>query len=228
MAYYNQLSHAIGSDIQVNRGNSDAVQGTLISIQSGHLVLKTKDSLVYVNTSHIKNITEIAKQKSSHLSKRTPHFIKASSFHDVMHQLRLHVVQIHRAGSRNLEGVLAEVTNDHVLLVVKKEIVRIPLSNIKSVSVSHKSTGQSNRIDHQRSSNKSGNKSSMSGNRSEHKSGGNSSPLSKQQHASPMKSGMHSGSMTSHDIRNTSSKEGTKRIKRFISPRYDTRRKKRR
>ena len=58
----------IGKTVKINRGGPESIVGRLIAVHADYIVLLTKDGIVYVNTAHIKSITE---GKSSHTTGRT-------------------------------------------------------------------------------------------------------------------------------------------------------------
>ncbi|KZE81699.1 hypothetical protein AV654_10265 [Paenibacillus elgii] len=155
----------IGSEVKINRGGHDAITGKLIGVHSNYVALSSEDGAVYVNTTHVKSISQSPNQKSSGTNGSITTHIKASSFNALLHELRHNFVKINRGGPEKLEGIISDVTSDHAIVIINNELIRVPLFHIKSVTVGLKSRG-----------NKNGNKSrNTNGNA---KSGGNKSSKS--------------------------------------------------
>jgi spore coat protein B len=166
---FNHLENLIGKTVRINRGGPDSYSGKLLSIHSDYLVLQTEQSVLYINTSHVKSVTEMP-GGSYKFDDYDPDYVSADNFHSLLQELRHKFVQIHGGGPEKIEGFLAEVNDDYLMVVVKNEIVRVPTFHIKSVSVSTKSNkSSSNR------SGGSGSSGDKSGNKSGNKSGSNQS-----------------------------------------------------
>lgn len=168
MAEHSTFKSLIGSEVKINRGGPDAVTGKLIGIHPNYVALSTEDGAVYVNTTHLKSISQSPDQKSSGTIGSVTTHIKASSFNDLLHELRHNFVKINRGGPKKLEGVVADVTSDHVIVIINNEPVRVPLFHIKNVTVGLKSRGDKNR-----------NKSGKANGNATAKSGGNNNKSSR-------------------------------------------------
>jgi len=168
-----------GRSVKINRGGPDAMNGRLLAVRSNYLVLKTKKGVVYINADHVKSITEAAGGSGG----RSASYVIADSFHGVLRQLRNQFVQINQGGPEKVEGFIADVTGDTLLLVAGREVIRIPLFHIRSVSLAErkgsKSGGNSNSNSNSNSSDSNSSKSGgnkSGGNKSSgNKSGGNKS-----------------------------------------------------
>ncbi|WP_163858746.1 hypothetical protein [Paenibacillus elgii] len=157
----------IGSEVKINRGGHDAITGKLIGVHSNYVALSSEDGAVYVNTTHVKSISQSPNQKSSGTNGSITTHIKASSFNALLHELRHNFVKINRGGPEKLEGIISDVTSDHAIVIINNELIRVPLFHIKSVTVGLKSRG-----------NKNGNKSRNTNGNAIAKSGGNKSSKS--------------------------------------------------
>jgi hypothetical protein len=192
-----QAVNLIGRHVKINRGGPDVVEGLLIAVPSDYLVLASAEGIVYVNGGHVKSITEGSK---SIRRSRSHRYIAASSFKSLLNKLSHQFIQINRGGPEKVEGFLAEISSQFLLVIAGREFVRVPIFHIKTVNVTthgHKS-GKSggNKSGGHKSGNKSGEH--KSGNKSgEHKSGNKSDHKSshKSDNRSHRKSGgRHSGS----------------------------------
>ncbi|WP_236346656.1 DUF6897 domain-containing protein [Paenibacillus plantiphilus] len=124
------LRNLIGKNVKINRGGPDSLEGKLIAVQSDYIVLQTKDGIIYVNTSHVKSITELPTHKTKGW---TPKYIVARNFLGVLRKLTKKFVQINSGGPEKVEGFIAEVSADSVLLVDGQDLLQIPLFHIKTV-----------------------------------------------------------------------------------------------
>lgn len=124
------LRNLIGKNVKINRGGPDSLEGRLIAVQSDYVVLQTKDGVIYINTSHVKSITELPTHKTKGW---TPNYIVARNFLGVLRKLTKKFVQINSGGPEKVEGFIAEVSDDSVLLVDGQDLLQIPLFHIKTV-----------------------------------------------------------------------------------------------
>jgi spore coat protein B len=173
-----QASHLIGRQVRINRGGPDSVQGILIAIPSDYLVILSDNIIVYVNGTHVKSITEGqtggksgGRSGGSKGRSGVKSFIRASSFQSLLSKLRHKHVQINRGGPEKLDGFLAEISSDNVLLIVDRELVRIPTFHIKNVSTSTKNNNNNNNNNNKNDNNKNDNNKNKSNKNDGNKSG---------------------------------------------------------
>lgn len=167
-----QAINLIGRHIKVNRGGPETVEGVLIAVPSDYLVLASTEGIVYVNGSHVKSMTEGSKSGSR---SRSHTFIAASSFQSLLNKLSHQFIQINRGGPEKVEGFLAEVNSQFLLLIAGREFVRVPIFHIKTVNVTTDGNKSNNKSGSgSGSSNSGGNKNNNKSN-SNNKSGNNKS-----------------------------------------------------
>jgi spore coat protein B len=181
-----QAMQLVGQQVKVNRGGPDSVEGNLLAIPGDFLVIAAKDVIVYVNGSHVKSITEgssggKSRGKSGNNTtgrSRSQQFITASSFNSLLSRMRHQFIQINRGGPEKVEGFLAETNSNFLLLIVKRELVRIPIFHIKTVNISEKNqSGGNKNNNNSNNSNNNSNNNNKTGNNNKsdnNKSGGNS------------------------------------------------------
>ncbi|WP_052475932.1 hypothetical protein [Cohnella kolymensis] len=177
--YARQASHLVGRLVRINRGGHDSVEGVLVAIPSDYLVVLTDEGIVYVNGAHVKSITEGVQESEGKSGGgrsgggrsggnrsrygRSRSYVSASSFQSLLHRMRHKHIQINRGGPEKLDGFLAEVASDNVLLIVDRELVRIPTFHIKTVMISSSQDQNKNKNNNKSGSggnkNKSGSKS---------------------------------------------------------------------
>lgn len=166
------LHSLIGRNVKINRGGPDALTGRLLAVRSNYLVLQTRNGIVYINAEHVKSITEAAGGTGG----RTAMYIMADSFNGVLRQLRQQFVQINQGGPEKVEGFIAEVSHDTLLLVSNKEAIRIPLFHIRSVSLAQQKGNKSSGSNRSGGNNNGGNNNAGNnngGNNANNRSGGN-------------------------------------------------------
>ncbi|EXX85913.1 hypothetical protein BG53_01270 [Paenibacillus darwinianus] len=165
------LEEFVGKTVKINRGGPDSIVGRVLGVRSDYLAVSTREGIVYINTSHIKSITEGPKSdgksdgRSRGRSGWSTRFIIAENFNGVLRRLNQRFVKINWGGPEKVEGFIVEVSGNTLLLVHQKEIIRIPLFHIKTVSPQkagdhsdgNKNDGNKNK--HENKSGKSGNKS---------------------------------------------------------------------
>jgi spore coat protein B len=135
--YMGYLANLLGKEVRVNRVGPDSVVGTLLSIQSDYLVVRSKEGTVYINTAHIKSITEVGSKSGrsgSRLSSSSG-IIRAQNFIGVLRQLHHKFISVN-GGPERTEGFVVTVNDDYLTLLVNRELVRIPIFHIKHVILS--------------------------------------------------------------------------------------------
>lgn len=198
----NFLNNQVGMKVRINRGGPESLEGTLLGVQSGYLVLKAPGGLAYVNTSHVKSVTDLPGTGGSQGSRGTRQYIMANSFVGVLRALTQKFVQINWGGPEKIEGFISQVGNESLLLVVGPELVQIPLYHIKTVKTagiyasggSKGSGGNNNNNNKNNNNNNKSNKNSSSSGGSKSSSGGNRSANNRNQ--SSKKSGKTSSTRT--------------------------------
>ena len=169
----NYLNSKVGMLIKINRGGPESFDGVLVSVQSGYVVMRTKAGLVYVNASHIKSTTDLPGQKSGRSASNN--FIVAGSFVGVLRKLSQQFVQINWGGPEKIEGFIAEVGNQSLLLIVGQDKVLIPLYHIKTVKHTGQYASNGSRGNSSKGNSSSGNKNSSNGNKNSSSGNKNSS-----------------------------------------------------
>lgn len=163
-----RVSNLVGRHIRVNRGGPDSIEGTLMAVLSEYWVLSSATGTIYVQSSHVKSITEGDKSQNASRSVR---FIRTSSFRGLLNELRQNFVQINQGGPEKVEGFLAEVNADHLLLIVGREFVRVPLFHIKTISVTGSKSGSTSNGNKSNKNQSNKNQSNSHSGQSNHRSG---------------------------------------------------------
>jgi|GEM_PF-293183 len=147
---YNRFGfgNLVGRNVKINRGGPDSIDGLLLDAQSDYLVAVADGGFVYVKDEHVKSITDTGKSGGERESIVNP--IRAYDFVGVMQALRYRYVKVNRGGPEKLEGIIVDVNQNYLILTVKgQEVVHVPVSHIKSITVirggnSNKSGGNQN------------------------------------------------------------------------------------
>jgi spore coat protein B len=156
----NFLDDLVGEQVKINRGGPNAIFGKLLAVKNDYLVVFTREGVVYVKTSHIKSITDLDGSHGTRGSRtggsrgsHGPHgshgshgsrsggkkdFIKADNFRGVLKALNKKFVQVNWGGPEKVVGFLAEVTQDHILVVSDHKKVEIFIAHIQSIKLENK------------------------------------------------------------------------------------------
>ena len=132
------LTSLVGKDVKVNRGGPESRTGRLLHGGADHFALLTeKDGVVYFNASHVKSISQNSRGEMEIASDDTTedlYYFKEDMFTTLLSSLKYQWVGINRGGPEKLEGVLEDVNEDFVTLVLSEEVVRLATFHIKSIS----------------------------------------------------------------------------------------------
>ncbi|MED1510261.1 MULTISPECIES: spore coat protein [Bacillus] len=153
------LEGLIGSNVRVNRGGPESQKGTIVSIGADYFVLQNeKGEHHYYQLRHLKSITKNTKDggiADSGWSEED----SAEDFETLLQNFKYRWVKINRGGPEKIEGILQDVSNDYVTLIIKEEIVLIALSHIKSVNYNAPVSGESDESSDEKSNENSNNSS---------------------------------------------------------------------
>ncbi|MBD3920103.1 hypothetical protein H8B09_15165 [Paenibacillus sp. PR3] len=143
----NFLEALVGEQVKINRGGPNAINGKLLAVKSDYLVVGTTEGVVYVKRSHIKSITDLDGSHGTGGSRTggtggrsggTKAFIQADNFRGVLKALNQKFVQVNWGGPEKVEGFLAEVSGDRVLIVSQHKKVDMFIDHIQSIKLEMK------------------------------------------------------------------------------------------
>lgn len=130
-------SSLLNKVIKVDRGGPETNIGMLLGAEDDHItVLTESDGVVYYQTQHIKSITHDSKGglEFDTVIPEEFKFIQEKDFKSVLGNLKYQWVKINRGGPEKLEGVLDEVTDDFLTIILNEEIIRVSMFHIRSIS----------------------------------------------------------------------------------------------
>ncbi|MCR8659770.1 hypothetical protein [Paenibacillus endoradicis] len=136
MAEY-QLSSLIGKKVQLDRGGPESRIGLVLAVGDDYLVLSTvNDGIVYYYVDHIKSITLVKSDSSQDVIKPITrlNYVSSGSMKNVFESMKYKQIQINRGGPECVKGVLTEIYDDYITIVLKEEVLLILYSHIKSCS----------------------------------------------------------------------------------------------
>ncbi|WP_248929159.1 hypothetical protein [Paenibacillus hamazuiensis] len=168
MAY---LANAIGRGIRVNRSGPDSIEGKLLYVHHDYLVMQTNQGVVYVNGRHVKSFSEANASGSYSGSAR---YVRAYNFNDLFLRLRHQHVCIN-GGPEKVEGFILEAMDDNIVVLVNKQMVRIPVFHIKHVTVLSTNSSKGSGSGGNKNNSKSGSNQSGGNKSNNQKSGSNRS-----------------------------------------------------
>lgn len=131
------LDTFIGKNAKVDRGGPESREGTLLKAEKDHFVLLTEeDGIIYYQNHHVKSLTKNSKEDAANAIEVPEDFEYFSSedFKGLLLSLRYHWVKINRGGPESLEGVLDDVNDDFITLVINEEVIRMALFHVRNIS----------------------------------------------------------------------------------------------
>lgn len=153
------LESLIGSYVKVNRGGPESQKGTIVSIGADYFLLQNeKGEHHYYQLRHLKSITQNTKDGGIGDFEWSEEDI-AEDFETLLQGFKYRWVKINRGGPEKIEGILQDVSNDYVTLIIKEEVVLIALSHIKSVNYNAPGSGESDESNDEKSNENSNNSS---------------------------------------------------------------------
>ncbi|SIR87444.1 spore coat protein B [Peribacillus simplex] len=131
------LTNLVGKVLKVDRGGPESRTGLLLGIYDDHLsILTEQEGVIYYKTDHIKSITENVK-KGFQFQLEVPEdftFKTAATFKGLLGDLRNQWVNINRGGPEKLEGVLHDINDEFITLILNEEVIRLSMFHIRSIS----------------------------------------------------------------------------------------------
>lgn len=132
------VSTLVNKVVKIDRGGPESTIGLLLDAGVDHItVLSEKDGIVYYKNDHIKSITYATKNGMDFSITALPEgfdYIKAENFKSTLENLKYQWVQINRGGHEKLEGVLDEITDDYITVILNDEVIRVAMFHIRNVS----------------------------------------------------------------------------------------------
>ncbi|MCH1626249.1 hypothetical protein [Fredinandcohnia quinoae] len=152
------LTVMIDNKVRIDRGGPEARDGRLLDVQSDYLVLYTeKDGVVYYQLEHVKSLSLVMNKKKESNDEDgaedennnasvenvrnmqiddflAPDYVVEDTFSNLLKGMRYKWVTINRGGPESMKGVLAESTDDYLVLICEKEVCRISTFHIRNIS----------------------------------------------------------------------------------------------
>ncbi|WP_409297021.1 hypothetical protein V1498_04035 [Peribacillus sp. SCS-26] len=132
----------IGKTLKVDRGGPESRVGKLLAVGEDFFSLLTKEEgVIFYTTHHIKSVTESSKNKFDLEIEVSEdfQFEKYPTFKEAINSLKFQWVKINRGGKESLEGVLEDVNDDYIRVVMNEEIIRISMFHVRNISLGVKS-----------------------------------------------------------------------------------------
>ena len=121
-------------NVRIDRGGPESRTGRLMDVLSDYLVLNTADEgVIYYKIHHIKSISH-EEDIDTPDQKKTPHFVTAENFNELLKKLKYSWIKINRGGPEKIEGILVDNSEDFLILTVGDEVNRIPTFHIRNIN----------------------------------------------------------------------------------------------
>lgn len=153
-------SSLLNKVIKVDRGGPETNIGMLLGAEDDHItVLTESDGVVYYQTQHIKSITHDSKGglEFNTVIPEDFKFMQEKDFKSCLCNLKYQWVKINRGGPESLEGVLDEVTDDFLTIILNEEIIRVSMFHIRSLSYGLKIEKEDEKKEEEKSASKNNN-----------------------------------------------------------------------
>lgn len=159
-SFLDLCNHFIGRMVNVNGKGPNAKVGKLVDVKSDYLVIyDKKDGLIFFKDQHIVSMNLAGKNDEKDESEssneaeesaeykvdkeeehwnslmETYHQVSDQDFACSLAKLKYCWIKVNLKGPESVEGLLMEIHDDYLTLVVKEEINRIALYHIKSISL---------------------------------------------------------------------------------------------
>lgn len=132
------VSSLLNKVVKIDRGGPESSIGLLLGAEDDHItVLTEKDGIVYYRNDHIKSITHATKNGMDFGITALPEgfeYVKTDNFKLTLEGLKYQWIQINRGGPEKLEGVLDEINDDYITVILNDEVVRVVMFHIRNVS----------------------------------------------------------------------------------------------
>lgn len=142
------FSSLVGKMIRLDRGGPESRQGQVVSVGSDYIVIyNEKDGFIYYNVQHLKSVTQNTKDDVYWLENtedlpKIQKYIVADTFYELLTAMKNLWCQVNRGGHESVQGVLTEVGDNYVTMIVNHEVITILTYHIKSISYGVKKENQ--------------------------------------------------------------------------------------
>ncbi|MGG0657717.1 hypothetical protein [Rummeliibacillus pycnus] len=147
-------SSLLNKVIKVDRGGPETNIGMLLGAADDHIIVLTEDDgVIYYQSQHIKSITHDSKGglNFNTVIPEDFEFMQEKDFKSCLCNLKYQWVKINRGGPEKLEGVLDEVTDDYLTIILNEEIIRVSMFHIRSISYGLKIEKEDEKKDEEKS-----------------------------------------------------------------------------
>ncbi|MFX3673610.1 MAG: hypothetical protein ACE3JQ_04045 [Paenisporosarcina sp.] len=157
---FNELaSHLKEQTVRINGRGPESKKGQLIDVKEDYLTLYSEDDgLVFFNEQHIKSISSPTAEEEEKVENQTDSTNTFESLNEetntgltqlleeyghvfdnnmngVLTNLKYSWIKINRKGPESLEGMLVDSNDNHLVIVVANEILRVSTYHVKNFSV---------------------------------------------------------------------------------------------
>ncbi len=153
----------IGEVVRINRGGPESRIGTFIDSKGDYFALFSEsDGLLIYPKEHIKSLSRVVienngnnanlnngnQQKNannalaSETMKAIFNEVAGENLSGFLANIKYYWVKINRDGPESIEGLLVDSTEDYLVVVVNRDVLRFPLFHLKSISFSIASNNQ--------------------------------------------------------------------------------------
>ena len=120
-----------GSKINILLKNEQFIEVILLDVKLDHIIVNMDDRIFYIAISHIQTLSKNA--KDPHITKQLVPYLDRKHLTDLFDALKYNWVTINGLGNQTFNGLLSNISDDHIMLINDTEIRIIHKSFISNI-----------------------------------------------------------------------------------------------
>ena len=120
-----------GSKINILLKNEEFIEVILLDVKLDHIIVNMDDRIFYIAISHIQTLSKNA--KDPHITKQLVPYLDRKHLTDLFDALKYNWVTINGLGNQTFNGLLSNISDDHIMLINDTEILIIHKSFISNI-----------------------------------------------------------------------------------------------
>ena len=120
-----------GSKINILLKNEEFIEVILLDVKLDHIIVNMDDRIFYIAISHIQTLSKNA--KDPHITKQLVPYLDRKHLTDLFDALKYNWVTINGLGNQTFNGLLSNISDDHIMLINDTEIRIIHKSFISNI-----------------------------------------------------------------------------------------------
>lgn len=122
-----------GLEIGLFLAENQSIQGTLLSVQEDHLIVKVNENVIYFPITQIKALSKNAKESSVINKGFSNTSLNRFKLEEILKIMYLQWITVNSFGNKSFSGVLSNVYEDYIVLINGENQYYILKSQITSI-----------------------------------------------------------------------------------------------